>query len=404
VKAEVLVIGGGLAGSAAAIALAKGGREVVLVEREARPQHKVCGEFLSREALAYLRVLGVDVGALGAVPISAVRLAGADGAGERGGLSDYVPRPKRGTLRLRSGQAAGTPTIEVALPFVAMSLTRLRLDEALLRLAVEAGVRVVHGCSVEGLEAVDGGWRARVSGRSEVGLPASSFESDAVFLATGKHDLRGWARPAGRQNDLVAFKMYWRLTAAQAAALDGHVELILYRGGYAGLQPVEEGAANLCCLIERGELQRLGGRWEKLLAAMLAQSAHLRERLQGAEALLERPLAVSAIPYGLVRERADGVWRLGDQAAVIPSFTGDGMSIALHTGLLAARMYLGGESAESFQQRAHGELARQVGLATWVSRGLVERPALLGAAARVWPGALRLVAAGTRISAKAMLT
>jgi len=389
VKAEVLVAGGGLAGSAAAIALARGGRDVVLVEREARPQHKVCGEFLSREALAYLRALGVDVEALGAVPITAVRLARADGVGERGGLSDYVPRPKIRTW--------GTPTIEAWLPFRAMSLTRLRLDEELLRLAVEAGVQVVRGRSVERVEADGGGWCVRLNGREN-----ATATTNAVFLATGKHDLRGWARPAGRQNDLVAFKMYWRLDAAQAAALDGHVELILYCGGYAGLQPVEEGAANLCCLIERGELQRLGGRWEKLLAAMLAQSAHLRERLEGAEALLERPLAVSAIPYGLVRERAEGLWRLGDQAAVIPSFTGDGMSIALHTGLLAARMYLGGESAESFQRRAHGELSRQVGLATWLSRGLVEHPALLSAAARIWPGALQWVAAGTRISARAM--
>jgi flavin-dependent dehydrogenase len=317
----------------------------------------------------------VEVEALGAVPISAVRLAGVS---------------------------------EARLPFQAMSLTRRRLDEELLRLAAEAGGGVWRGGWGEGLEAVGGGWSAEVRGRSATGsqLPAAGFESvgaEEVFLATGKHDLRGWVRTAGRQNDLVAFKMYWRLDAEQAAALDGHVELILYRGGYAGLQPVEDGAANLCCLIERGEFQRLGGRWEKMLGGMLAQSAHLRERLLGAEQLLERPLAVSAIPYGFVRERAEGIWGLGDQAAVIPSFTGDGMSIALHTGMLAAKMYLSGETAESFQRRVRGELGRQGGLATWLSRGLVKRPTALAAAARVWPGALKLVAAGTRISAKAML-
>jgi flavin-dependent dehydrogenase len=364
VKAEVLVIGGGLAGSAAAIALAKGGREVLLVEREALPQHKVCGEFLSREALTYLTALGVDVVAMGAVPIAAVRLASVRGVSE-------------------------TP-----LPFTAMSLTRRRLDKALLRLAAEAGVRVVRGCSVDGLEA---GWRARLDSGAEI------IDASAVFLATGKHDLRGRPRPAGRQNDLVAFKMYWRLAAVQAAALAEHVELILYRGGYAGLQPVEDEVANLCCLIERAELQRLGGHWEKLLAAMLAQSPHLRERLHGAEALLKKPLAVSAIPYGFVRERTDGVWCLGDQAAVIPSFTGEGMSIALHTGMLAAQMYLGDKSAADFQQRAHHELTRQVGLATWLSRGLVARPGLLAGAARGWPGALQVVAKQTRIAPDAML-
>ena len=76
VKAEAVVVGGGLAGSGAAIQLARAGRDVVLIEREAQAQHKVCGEFLSREALRYLELLGIDVAGLGAVPIDAVRLAG----------------------------------------------------------------------------------------------------------------------------------------------------------------------------------------------------------------------------------------------------------------------------------------------------------------------------------------
>ena len=93
-KAEVVITGGGLAGSAAAIVLARAGRDVVLLERESQPQHKVCGEFLSQEALMYLRSLGADVGAMGAATIHSVRLA-------------------RGT-----GRSAAV------LPFGAMSLTR----------------------------------------------------------------------------------------------------------------------------------------------------------------------------------------------------------------------------------------------------------------------------------------
>jgi flavin-dependent dehydrogenase len=367
VKAEVVIVGGGLAGSSAAIQLARGGREVVLIERESQPQHKVCGEFLSREALKYLESLDVDVATLGGVPIGAVRLAG------RSEVS------------------------EAKLPFQAMSLTRRRLDEELLRLAVASGVRVMRGCRVQGLEREGAGWRALIEG----GQPVLA---DTAFLATGKHDVRGRARPKGRQSDLVAFKMYWRLASGQAAALDGHVELMLYRGGYAGLQPVEDGAANLCCLVERAELQQLGGRWEQLLASMQQQCGLLRERLHGAQALLEKPLAVSSIPYGYVRAKNDGVWALGDQAAVIPSFTGDGMSIALHSGCLAAAMYLRGETAERFQEKLHGELASQVALATAVSRGLVWPPSrtVFTMAVKLWPGTLDMVARRTRIPKAAM--
>lgn len=367
-KADVVVVGGGLAGSAAAIQLARAGRDVVVIERTPHAEHKVCGEFLSGEALNYLEFLGIDAASFGAVPIGAVRLAG------KGRLS------------------------EATLPFPALSLTRRRLDEELLRLAVNAGARVLRGCQVNGLDRQGAGWRAVVEG-------AEPVFADAAFLATGKHDLGGRPRPKGKQSDLVAFKMYWRLAPAQAAALDGHVELMLYRGGYAGLQPVEDGAANLCCLVERAELQRLGGRWEHLLAAMQQECGLLRERLRGAEALLERPLAVSAIPYGYVRAASDGVWALGDQAAVIPSFTGDGMSIALHSGCLAAAMHLAGESAEQFQEKLHGELSRQVALATLVSRGLVWPPArtFMIAVTSLRPRSLETVARRTRIPEAALL-
>src|ERR1035438_5012281 len=77
VQDEVLILGGGVAGCAASIALARKGRSVTLIEREATPRHKVCGEFLSGEALEDLHALGIDVASLGAVPINYVRLAAA---------------------------------------------------------------------------------------------------------------------------------------------------------------------------------------------------------------------------------------------------------------------------------------------------------------------------------------
>lgn len=362
-QAEIAIIGGGLAGCAAAITVARAGRKVVLVEREAAPHHKVCGEFLSQEALALLRSLGAEPAEFGAARLHSVRLA------------------------------HGASVTEARLPFDAMSLTRRCLDEELLRLAESAGVTVLRGTRVQRLVSHGGAWQLQLDG-------AESISAQTVFLATGKHDLPGEARPAGKQTGMVGFKMYYRLSHEQSAAVGGHVELLLYRGGYGGLQPVEGDAANLCCLVHRDELQRLGGKWEGLLALMQRDCPHLARRLKDATPLLEKPLAISSIPYGYVRDRAvEGIWRLGDQAAVIPSFTGDGMSIALHSGRLAAEMYLAGSDANAYQQQVQHELARQVALATMVSRGLVWRPArsLLIGAARIWPGALALVARQTRI-------
>ncbi len=220
---------------------------------------------------------------------------------------------------------------EITLPSKALSLTRRTLDEALLERAKQAGANILRGFTVERLlppadEESRGLWRAKITNASHISMYISGSEA---FLATGKHDLRGWQRQTNRsQNSLVALKMYFRLSPEQSAQLAGNVELIFYPGGYAGLQPVEGNAANLCALISREKLRSMGSRWDRLLEYMRLQSPHLERRLTGAESLLGRPLTLSSIPYGFSVESSFGTespWRLGDQAAVIPSLCGDGM-------------------------------------------------------------------------------
>jgi len=363
---EALVIGGGPAGAAAAILLARAGRAVTLLEREAGPHDKVCGEFISHEAAAYLNRLGIDLDALGAAPIRCARLAD------------------------RRGQ------VEIALPFPAFSLSRRRLDEALLGLARDAGVDLRRGARARRLAPEGAGWSVD---RGEAG----SVHAAAAFIAVGKHDLKGWKRPEGLQGDLVGFKMHLRLAPDQAAALDGHVELMLFPGGYAGLEPIEDGLANLALLARRSALPQ-GDIWPSLLALMRAACPLLDQRLRGAEALWPKPLAIAAIPYGHVQKAAAGVWRLGDQAAVIPSFAGDGLAIALHSAHLAVGAYLAGETADAYQRALARDLGSQVLGATLLSQALV-RPwgqAGLAVLARLQPRLMAATAARTRISGKAL--
>jgi flavin-dependent dehydrogenase len=362
------VIGGGLAGAMTALRLAQAGREAVLMEKERAAQHKVCGEFLSEEAVAYLRGAGVEPLRLGAERLRRLRLT----AGER--------------------------VVETALPFMALSLSRRVLDEALLMRAAEAGCVLRRGDAVERLARDGDGWRAELADGERV-------RAASVFLATGKHDLRGWSRGARiEQSDFVGFKLHWRLNAEQTDALRGAMELFLFRGGYGGISLVEDGAANLCMAVRRAELKKAGG-WTGLLKRICERNGRLRVRLAGAEQMWERPLAVGWIPYGYVAREADGVWRVGDQAAVIPSFTGDGMAIALHSGALAAEMYLAGAHAEEYQQRLAGQLLRGMRLASVVAGMMVSAagqwivPRLLPAL----PRAMRWIAAGTRIPQRALI-
>src|ERR1700733_5826820 len=361
---EVLILGGGVAGCAASIALARKGRSVTLIEREPTPRHKVCGEFLSGEALEDLHALGIDVASLGAVPIDYVRLAAASGAAE------------------------------APLPFPAASLTRKALDTALIAEAIAAGVSVERGRSVQSLSRATGNlWQATLD-------DGTTYEAPTVFLATGKHDLRGHGRPKD-PHQWVAFKMYYRLSPTQTADLAEASELTLYSGGYGGIQPVEDGITNFCCVVKQEYFARAGLRWESLIAKMQQDCPHLAMRLDGAEPLLDKPIAITHIPYGYIRRTTeDGLYCVGDQAAVIPSFTGDGISIALHTARRAAAACLAAEPAPVFQTKLRSAMRPQMRLAEFAANGLNNSlaRAVLPFCLSVWPGAMRVTARLTRVT------
>jgi flavin-dependent dehydrogenase len=364
---DALVIGGGVAGAALARHLASAGRDVLLLERRSGPHDKVCGEFLSGEAVLYLRQLGLDPLALGAVPVENVAVT-------------------------RGNRSHGC-----SLPFPAFSLSRRRLDEALLVAAATAGATLRRGVAARALQRKGDGWQARLDTSEDI-------TAREVFLCTGKHDLRGWRRPPGPQSDLLGFKLHLRLHPAQAAALGQGVEIALFPGGYAGLQPVEGGRVNLCLLVRRARFAALGGQWPALLEDMIRASPHLSCRMDEAMRLWERPLAIAAIPYGFVQRQGGGCWRLGDQAAVIPSFAGEGMSIALHSAALAAACHLRGDTAACFQRRLAEDVSALVWRATLVSRLLVHDwgQAMLLSSLRAVPAALAAAAAATRLPAAAL--
>ncbi|WP_348262586.1 FAD-dependent monooxygenase [Telmatobacter sp. DSM 110680] len=364
---EHLVIGGGLAGSMLAMCLAAAGREVVLLEKEREAHDKVCGEFLSREAVHYLRQARIDPLDFGAQAIQRVCLH------------------------------SGNHSVNARLPFTALSLSRCVLDEVLLAKAQAAGCEVRRGAFVDKLEAINAGWRIQIRG-------GETMHAKTIFLATGKHDVNAWQRDGATQEDLVGFKMHWKLPQAPSETLRGVMELFLFRGGYGGLSLVEGGSANLCLVVLRKTLRAHGG-WDGLFESMQNEVPALRERLQGAIPRSQKPLAISPIPYGHLGGPADGIWRLGDQIAVIPSFTGDGMSIALHSAVLAAEMYLGGKNVDDYTRCLVQQLRGGMRVASALSRSMVTSGARILAPflLSIIPGAMGRIALSTRIPEHALL-
>lgn len=359
----IVIAGGGLAGGAAAALLAQGGARPLLLERTPGEHDKICGEFLSIEAQAHLAALGLDTARLGGEPIDRVRLI------------------------------AGTREASARLPFVALGLTRRRLDEALLDHAAAAGAKVERGVTVR--EVMPGGLTSS----------AGTLTGQRVLLASGKHDVRGAKRDtAGTIDGLIGFKQYFRVAPAVRAALHGHIEVVLFDGGYAGLQLVEDGIVNLCLLVDPARFEAAGRSWDGVFAALLAEP-RIARRLGDAVPLLTRPLTIAGVPYGyLASPDAGGAFRLGDQGAVIPSFSGDGMSIALHSARLAAQAVLCGGSAAAYQVRLRRDVGWQVARARCLQRtgATALGRALLLTGLGLFPAALQALALATRVPAPAL--
>src|SRR5690606_26462499 len=163
---ETVIIGGGPAGSAAAIHLARQGVPVRLLERKPGPHHKVCGELISYEAAQYLEDLGLTLAGIGAEPVRQARFFN------------------------------GENELEFNLPFTAWSLSRRLLDSVLLERAQTAGVVVERGTAVTHLSRAGEGWELITANQAAPKTASTARSAKTVFLASGKHELRDWKRKA----------------------------------------------------------------------------------------------------------------------------------------------------------------------------------------------------------------
>jgi len=366
---SIVVAGGGLAGAAAASGLAQAGMEVTLIERQAQPVDKICGEFLSLEAQAYLVKLGLDLDGLCGAPISRLRLV------------------------------RGARFVETKLPFRGIGLSRRKLDEALLLHAGLSGARILRGRTIRSVRI---GETLQLDVEGEGAMTPETF-----LLATGKHELRGARREIATSHDLIGFKMYFRLTEAARAELTEYIELIFFSGGYAGLQMIEDGIANFCLLVNRNRFMTCGASWPALLDYIKTESPYLAGQLQGAVPQLQQPLSVYRVPYGFIHRHRPRdparLFRLGDQACVIHSFTGDGMAVALHSAALAVQMIRNSKDAGAFHRRltrdVRGQMKRADALSTLLNHSVTQP--MMFAVAGFWPRILKMAAELTRVPLRA---
>lgn len=361
---DPLILGAGPAGCAAAIALARGGVSPLLLDRSAEVGDPLCGGFMSWRTLAQLEQIGVQLDDLGGHRVAELRL-------------------------FANGDEARVP-----LPQPALGLSRHALDSRMREVAVAAGARL----EVDTIRTIAPGC---AQGQRQ------DWYNDSLFLATGKHDVRGQSRPRTGNNPALGLRLRLPAKPSREALLRGAIELHLFPGGYAGIVLQEHGSANVCMAVRKSALAAGGGNPSDLIARLAKANPALAQRL-GTDWQAATIDSIGAVPYGHVaRSTESGLFRLGDQAAVIPSLAGEGMAIAVASGTMAAAHWLdgGAAAAPDFQRAFAGHAGPPIRLAKIGWRAAESRPGSRAAIAlaRMAPGIVRQFAELVRIPAPASL-
>jgi geranylgeranyl reductase family protein len=357
--ADVVVVGGGPAGAAAAITLARAGRDVVLVEKARFPREKCCGDGLTTAALRHLEALGLDPGA---VPSWQV-------------VEDVC-------VRSPSGRAVEFPLPRGRGIYAAVA-RRSELDAAVVDVARRFGVRVLEGHGVHAARrdgdavGVDVEGMGTVRARYAVGADGIwSPLRKALGSPNGSQAGDGGARGTGYLGEWHAFRQY--LTGVDG---DGRQLWVWFEPdllpGYAWSFPLAGGRANVGFGLPRanGRPARELGR---VLADVLARP-HVRAVL-GPRARPEAPHRAWPIParVGSTSLSAAGGRALfvGDAARAPDPMTGEGIAQALETGILAARAIVAAgphrpeRASAAYEAAIRRGLVLDNGLAALLSRAL----------------------------------
>ncbi len=353
-QVEILVVGAGPAGTAAATTLARSGRAVLVVDKARFPRDKCCGDGLTTLALRELDALGLD-------PAAITNWCTVDAAWLRSptGYEVCVPLP-----------SAAHPELGV----YAATAPRRELDAALVELARDAGARVADGHALTAISQDASGVTADVEGLGPI-RARYVLAADGMWSPTRK--LLGLHEP-GYLGEWHAFRQYARnVTGPAAERLYVWFEADLLPG-YAWSFPLPHGRVNIGFGVLRDGTRKVQDM--KALWADLLQRPHVVEAL-GPDVELEDRHTAWPIPA-----RIDGatlshgrVLFLGDAAMATDTMTGEGIGQALVTGRLAAEAVLDGgalqpdEVASRYQHDVHHHLVADHRMSTRLSRVLASQ-------------------------------
>ncbi|MGJ8743410.1 NAD(P)/FAD-dependent oxidoreductase [Polaribacter sp.] len=297
---DIVIIGGGLAGLCNAIHLSKFGKKVLLIEKNAYPKHKVCGEYISNEVLPYLQYLDMN-------PF------------------DY------GAVKIKNFQLSTTKNnlISAKLPLGGFGISRYKLDSILSEKAKENGVTILQDVVI-----------------------AIDFKDDLFSIKTKENHLftSKIAIGAFGKRSLLDVKMNRNFIKKKSPYLgvkihvkgkfsSDLVALHNFKGGYCGVSKVENDVINLCYISNFSTFKKYKN-IDDFQENVVFKNNFLKELFQNSVSEFAQPLTISQISFEAKKPIENHIIMCGDAAGMIHPLCGNGMSMAIQSAQIASKLIL----------------------------------------------------------------
>jgi flavin-dependent dehydrogenase len=287
VQYDLIVVGAGPAGSACAITAARAGAKVLLLEKDRFPRQKVCGEFVSPESLGLLHGFLEDDRLQSCARIVSSRI-------------------------FLDGKILTLPVSPSA-----QSIPRFDLDPALFTAAQNAGAKACEEIAVKEVQRDDGVFRVLAS--------ESTFSARSIVNATGRWSKLTQFDVAGKDK-WIGLKAHFTEPSPPQM-----VDLYFFPGGYCGVTPVGPNSVNACAMVRADAAHTLED--------VFTKEPRLYERSRPWQPLFST-VTTSPLYFRQPEIESHGMFLAGDAAGFIDPFAGDGISLALQSGTLAAQSIL----------------------------------------------------------------
>ena len=296
---DVIIIGGGLAGLSSAIHLSKEDIRVLVIEKNAYPKHKVCGEYISNEVLPYLQYLEIDVFKLGAQKINKFELS--------------TPKSK---------------LIKTTLLMGGFGISRYTLDNALAKKAMQNGAKIIQD-SVIDIQFLNDAFSVQTKN--------NTFHSKIVIGAYGKRsslDIKMARSFIKQKSPFLAIKMH-----VKGDFPNDLVALHNFKGGYCGVSKVENDLINLCYITNFEAFKKFKD-IDAFQEEVVFKNNYLKSIFKNSQPVFETPLTISQISFSNKNPIENHIIMCGDTAGMIHPLCGNGMSMAIRSALMASQLII----------------------------------------------------------------